>query len=136
MKLLHQATLFATILLSKNQNQKMHTTWDINKSYLFCSLNRAKTFDNMKSACNKSCRSSHKDSRTVEFAFFDFSTNIYRFYKFAIFGNKKKNKTDSRIYTPWKFWGLANRSLPDLTGEGRTLGAEIRRGRSPAARGK
>ena len=57
--------------------------------------------------------------------FSDFSTNLNRFYKFAVFGNKK-NKTDSRIYTPGKFWGLANRSLPDLTGEGRTLGAEIR----------
>ena len=30
----------------------------------------------LKSACNKSCRSSHKDSRTVEFAFFRF---IYKF---------------------------------------------------------
>ena len=58
--------------------------------------------------------------------FYNFSTNLYQFYKFAVFGNKKKNKTDSRIYTPGKFWGLANRSPPDLTGEGRTLGAEIR----------
>ena len=70
--------------------------------------------------------------------FSDFSTNLYRFYKLAVFGNKKKNKnkTDSRIYTPGRFWGIANRSLPELTGEGLTLGAEIRRGHSPAAKGK
>ena len=66
----------------------------------------------------------------------DFSTNLYRFYKFAVFEKKKKKKTDSRIYALGRFWGIANRSLPDLTGEGRTLGAEIRRGRSPVARGK
>ena len=56
--------------------------------------------------------------------FFDFSTNLYQFYKFAVFGNKKKNKTDSRIYTPRKFWGLANRSLAGL-GAGETSGGWI-----------
>ena len=59
--------------------------------------------------------------------FSNFSTNLYRFYKFAVFGNKKKNKTDSRIYTPGKFWGLANRSLAGLNWEGADLG-----GRNPA----
>ena len=67
--------------------------------------------------------------------FSDFSTNLYRFYKFAIFGNKKKNKnkTDSRIYTPGKFWGLANRSLAGLVeqrrGGGRISGVLARRRR-------
>ena len=52
--------------------------------------------------------------------FSDFSTNLNKFYNIAVFGNKKKNKTDSRIYTPGRFWGIANRSLPDLIG-----GAEL-----------
>ena len=59
--------------------------------------------------------------------FSDFCTNLYRFYKFAVFGNKKKNKTDSHIYTRGKFWGLANRSLAGL-GAGETSG-----GRNPAS---
>ena len=46
--------------------------------------------------------------------FSDFPTILYRFYKFAVFENKKKNKTGSRIYTPGKFWGLANMSLAGL----------------------
>ena len=67
--------------------------------------------------------------------FSDFCTNLYRFYKFAVFGNKKKNKTDSHIYTRGKFWGLANRSLAGLVeqrrGGGRISGmlARRRRGR-------
>jgi len=89
----------------------------------------------MKSACNKSCRSSHKDSRTVEFEFLRFFTNLYRFYNFAVFETKEKQNLLSHI-CPGRFWGIANRSLPNLTGEERTLGAEIRRGRSPTARGR
>ena len=37
-----------------------------------------------KTASNKKCRSSHKELRSIEFAFFDFSTNLYRIYNIAI----------------------------------------------------
>ena len=74
--------------------------------------------------------------------FSDFSTNLYRFYKFAVFGNKKKNKTDSRIYTPGKFWGLAQQSLAGVQGRGSLCRADFgegearrRRGRGGEARG-
>ena len=77
-----------------------------------------------------------RNSEQLSLHFSDFSTNLYRFYKSAVFFKKKENKTDSRIYAPERFWGIANRSLPELTGEGRTLGAGIRRGHSPAAKGK
>ena len=66
MKFLHRTILFGNTTLSKNQNQNMHITWDTIEATILCILNKAKTSEQKKSECNESCRSSHKELRTVE----------------------------------------------------------------------
>ena len=49
----------------------------------------------MKSACNKSCISNHKDSRTIEFAFFPIFLRIYIDFTSSLFlKTKRKRKRD------------------------------------------
>jgi len=125
MKLLHRATLFATIPLSKNQNQNMHTTWDTNKNYLFLYFKYSKnSWENEKVHVTKVVDLVTRIPEQLILHFSDFSTNLYRFYKFAVFENKKKKKTRSCIYAPGKIWVITNRSLAGL-GAGETSGCRI-----------
>jgi hypothetical protein len=43
--------------------------------------------------------------------FSDFFTNLYRFYKFAVFGKQKEKKTRLCTKAPGKIWGLAFQSF-------------------------
>ena len=60
---------------------------------ILCILIEQKLLGNRKSACNKSCRSSHKERRTVEFAFFPFFYDLLSILQvFYFLKTKEKGK--------------------------------------------
>jgi len=66
-----------------------------------------------KSVCNKSCRYLCKDSRTVEFAFFYFSTIFKRIYNFAVWNWKLKTRfADMPLTLAQNPLGSKNKSQP------------------------
>ena len=65
----------------------------------------------MKSACNKSCRSSHKDSRKVEFAFLRFFCDLLLILQVCCFSKQKKKETKLRSWAPGRLKQIAGRPL-------------------------
>ena len=46
-----------------------------------------------------------RNSDQLSLNFSDFATNLYQFYKFAVFGNKKKKTKPTLAYIPLESFG-------------------------------
>ena len=83
----------------------------------------------MKSACNKSCRSSHKDSRKVEFAFLRFFYDLLLILQVFYFSKEKKKEMELCSWAPGRLKQIAGRPLAEVGTEeaagGRNLGEEL-----------
>ena len=67
---------------------------------------------------NESCRSSHKELRTVEFAFFQFFYEFISILQVCCFLKQKKKKTKLCSWAPGKNWGLADMPLAGARNRG------------------
>ena len=81
-----------------------------------------------KSACNKSCISSNKELRSIEFAFFQFFYEFKSILQVCCFWEQKKRKTKLCSWAPEKIETLAIGSLAGVGTE------EASGGRNPAGR--
>jgi len=133
LKFLKCPTLAVYNNLYKNHLHIMDITWDLNKGLINLYLIKNKNqWAKWKVHVMKVVDLVTRNTDQLSLNFSDFSTNLYRFYKFAVFENKKKRKWDLASRPLERFGRLQIGPWPDLE-QGRRRGAGFRRGNSPAA---